>query len=53
MTGFGKTGTYFASDQLRVKPDVICMSKALTAGFVQWQLLVVLKKFTMLFIVTI
>ncbi len=34
MTGFGKTGTYFASDQLKVKPDVICMSKALTAGFV-------------------
>ncbi len=34
MTGFGKTGTLFASDQLTVKPDVICMSKALTAGFV-------------------
>ncbi len=34
MTGFGKTGTHFASDQLHVKPDVICMSKALTAGFV-------------------
>ena len=34
MTGFGKTGTYFASDQLEIKPDVMCMSKALTAGFV-------------------
>jgi len=32
MTGFGKTGTYFASDQITVKPDIICMSKALTAG---------------------
>jgi len=32
MTGFGKTGTFFASDQLTNKPDVICMSKALTAG---------------------
>ncbi|NER17121.1 adenosylmethionine--8-amino-7-oxononanoate transaminase [Spongiivirga citrea] len=32
MTGFGKTGTYFASDHLTNKPDVICMSKALTAG---------------------
>lgn len=32
MTGFGKTGTYFASDQVRVKPDIICLSKALTAG---------------------
>ena len=32
MTGFGKTGTYFASDQLETKPDIMCMSKALTAG---------------------
>lgn len=32
MTGFGKTGTNFASDQLEVKPDMICLSKALTAG---------------------
>ncbi len=34
MTGFGKTGTYFASDQISVKPDVICMSKSLTAGLI-------------------
>ncbi len=32
MTGFGKTGTYFASDQLALKPDIMCLSKALTAG---------------------
>lgn len=32
MTGFGKTGTFFASDQVRIKPDIICLSKALTAG---------------------
>jgi adenosylmethionine-8-amino-7-oxononanoate aminotransferase len=32
MTGFGKTGTFFASDQITVKPDIICLSKALTAG---------------------
>lgn len=32
MTGFGKTGSYFASDHIEEKPDVICMSKALTAG---------------------
>ncbi|WP_298489251.1 adenosylmethionine--8-amino-7-oxononanoate transaminase [uncultured Maribacter sp.] len=34
MTGFGKTGKNFASDYISVKPDVICMSKALTAGLV-------------------
>ncbi len=34
MTGFGKTGTYFASDQIKIKPDVICMSKSLTAGLI-------------------
>lgn len=34
MTGFGKTGTYFASDQLASNPDIICLSKALTAGLI-------------------
>jgi len=32
MTGFGKTGKNFASDYLENKPDVMCLSKALTAG---------------------
>lgn len=32
MTGFGKTGRNFASDWIRTKPDIICLSKALTAG---------------------
>lgn len=32
MTGFGKTGKDFASDYLQHKPDIICLSKALTAG---------------------
>lgn len=32
MTGFGKTGAFFASDHLQTKPDIVCLSKALTAG---------------------
>lgn len=32
MTGFGKTGKNFASDYMDSKPDIICLSKALTAG---------------------
>ncbi len=32
MTGFGKTGKNFASDYIETKPDIICLSKALTAG---------------------
>ncbi len=32
MTGFGKTGKNFASDYLSTKPDIICLSKSLTAG---------------------
>ena len=32
MTGFGKTGKTFASDYLQNKPDMLCLSKALTGG---------------------
>jgi len=32
MTGFGKTGLNFASDYMEAKPDLICLSKSLTAG---------------------
>lgn len=33
MTGFGRTDTLFACDQLKNKPDMICLSKGLTGGF--------------------
>ncbi|WP_026977136.1 adenosylmethionine--8-amino-7-oxononanoate transaminase [Flavobacterium tegetincola] len=32
MTGFGKTGKNFACNYLQQEPDMICLSKALTAG---------------------
>ena len=32
MTGFGRTGTTFAVNQLKNKPDLMCMSKGLTGG---------------------
>lgn len=33
FTGFGKTGRIFASEYLTHKPDIICLSKGLTGGF--------------------
>lgn len=33
FTGFGRTGTLFATDQCQEKPDILCLSKGLTAGF--------------------
>ncbi len=32
FTGFGRTGTFFAKDQISTAPDVVCMSKGLTSG---------------------
>lgn len=33
MTGFGRTGRWFASDYLTNKPDIIALSKGITGGF--------------------
>ncbi|HXB10381.1 MAG TPA: adenosylmethionine--8-amino-7-oxononanoate transaminase, partial [Bacteroidia bacterium] len=33
MTGFGRTGKFFAINHVSHKPDIICMSKGITGGF--------------------
>jgi adenosylmethionine---8-amino-7-oxononanoate aminotransferase len=33
MTGFYRTGKFFATDYIQTKPDVYCLSKGLTGGF--------------------
>ncbi len=33
MTGFYRTGTMFAMDQCKELPDIVCLSKGLTGGF--------------------
>jgi len=33
MTGFGRTGTFFACDQAGITPDFLCLSKGITGGY--------------------
>ena len=34
MTGFGRTGKMFALDYLSEAPDILCLAKSLTAGYI-------------------
>lgn len=33
MVGFGRTGDYFACQKARTLPDIVCLSKGITGGF--------------------
>tara|TARA_Y100000590_G_scaffold15182_1_gene18271 strand:- start:5032 stop:6336 length:1305 start_codon:yes stop_codon:yes gene_type:complete len=44
MTGFGRTGEMFACTKTKTKPDIICLSKGLTGGFLPLSLTITSNK---------
>ena len=49
MTGFGRTGKMFAADYLKIKPDIICLAKSLTGGYLPLAATVFSKKICLLY----
>jgi adenosylmethionine-8-amino-7-oxononanoate aminotransferase len=43
-TGFGRTGTLFASEQCRIRPDILCLGKGLTGGYLPMAAAVVTRR---------
>ncbi|MCP4934333.1 MAG: adenosylmethionine--8-amino-7-oxononanoate transaminase [bacterium] len=44
-TGFGRTGSFFAFQKAAVRPDIVCLSKGLTAGYMALSMTVVREDF--------
>lgn len=49
MTGFGRTGKHFATGDFQILPDIICLSKGLTGGFLPMGLTILNQKIISVF----
>jgi adenosylmethionine-8-amino-7-oxononanoate aminotransferase len=43
-TGFGRTGTLFASEQCGLRPDLLCLGKGITGGYLPMSATVVARR---------
>jgi adenosylmethionine-8-amino-7-oxononanoate aminotransferase len=43
-TGFGRTGTLFASERCGLRPDIMCLGKGMTAGYLPMSVTVVCER---------
>ncbi len=49
MTGFGRTGKLFASEYMSIAPDMMCLSKGITGGFLPLGVTVINEKISVQF----